>query len=219
MKLARSLVAAAAVLLALATSSAAVTIDSVGDAFDVAFDGSIETETVAGLSAAATFTVTALDGAAGVVTFEIVLRNTTDASLWQRARVSAIGFDVSSELLRAAASGLFSSALRGGRFPNRFGPVDVCAIDNRNNCSGGGSGGLRLGESGSLTMTLGFIGPIEQLDLTNFGIRWQSLTSHELRVCDASGTGHGTVPEPAPLALLGAATAALAATRLSPRRR
>lgn len=213
MKIVRSVVAAAAVLLALTTGSSAVTIDSVGDAFDVAFDGSIETESVAGLTAAATFTVTAFDAAAGVVAFEIALRNTADQEIWQHARVSAIGFDVSSDVVSAAASGLFSSAVRGGKFPNQFGPVDVCAIDNRNNCSGGRSGGLQLGESGSLSLTLGFAKPIDSLELTNFGVRYQSLGSHDLHFCDASGTGHGTVPEPASLAFLGAAAAALAVTR------
>lgn len=203
--------ALAALLLLPAGAANALSIDAVGDSFTVDFDGNVEGDTIAGLGASATFLVTELDAAAGRVVLEISLSNTADASLFSSARVSAIGFDVSGgELAAATASGLFRFAVLGGQFPNRFGPVDVCAIDNRNNCSGGGSGGVHVGESGVLTLTLSFAGPLGSLDLSNFGVRYQSLTAQALALCDASGTGSGTpVPEPRALALIGIAGLAL----------
>jgi hypothetical protein len=204
---ARALLAAA--LLTLATAANAVSVDSVGDAFSVSFDGNVETQPVAGLSASASFLVTEFDAASGHVVLQITLSNTTDAALWQGARVSAIGFDVSSPIVSAAASGLFSFAVTGSKFPNQFGAVDVCAIDNPNNCSGGQNGGIEIGENGVVTMTLDFAGPITSLELANFGVRYQSLDSEELGLEGDSGTGTGTVPEPRLLALLGAAGLAL----------
>lgn len=201
--------ALAATLLLLAPGANAISIDAVGDTFTVQFDGNVETEPVPGLGASATFLVTELDGAAGRVVLEISLSNTADAALWKSARVSAIGFDVDATLSGATASGLFSHAVTGGKFPNQFGPVDVCAIDNAHNCSGGGWGGVKLGQSGVITLTLQLAGPIAALDLTNFGVRYQSLTSRSLELCDASGTGTGTVPEPRALALLGVVGLAL----------
>jgi hypothetical protein len=202
--------ALAAALLSLATASSAVTIDSVGDTFGVVFDGNVETEQVAGLAASATFLVTEFDAAAGRVVLQISLSNTSNNGIWQSARVSAIGFDASEDIVSASATGLFAYAVTGGKFPNQFGPVDVCAIDNANNCSGGQNGGLHIGQSGVVTLTLQFAGPITALDLTNFGVRYQSLDSCDLEISGGSGTGSGdVVPEPRALALLGIAGLAL----------
>ena len=204
---ARALLAAAA--LSFATAANAVPVDSVGDTFTVNFDGNVATTSVAGLTASATFLVTEFDAAAGRVVLQISLTNTSSPSLWQSSRVSAVGFDVDGGLAGASASGLFQSAVTGGHFPNQFGPIDVCAIDNSNNCTGGRNGGLSLGQSGVVTMTLTFSGPISSLDLANFGVRYQSLNSSQLEISEGSGTGHGAVPEPRTLALLGAAGLAL----------
>lgn len=205
--------AAAATFVALAAPVLAVPIDSVGDTFRVEFDGNVAGNDVAGLTAAAAFLVTEFDAASGRVVLTIALENTTDASLWRSSRVSALGFDVSGDIETASTSGLFQRAVLGGKFPNQFGPVDVCVIDNAHNCSGGGNGGVTLGELGAITLTLDFAGPISSIDLTNFGVRYQSLTP--AGSCDdASGTGHGeVVPEPRLLALLGIAGLALAGRR------
>lgn len=208
MQSARALIAIAA--LCLAAAAGATPIDSVGDTFTVQFDGNVGGDDAPGLRALATVSVASFDAAGGRVVLDIALRNTSDASLWQSSRVSALGFDVNGDIRSASASGLFSFALLGGKLPNAFGPVDVCAVDNRNSCSGGRNGGLRLGESGGLRLTLTFVGPIGELDLTNFGVRYQSLASEELGFCGDSGTGHGTVPEPGLLALFALASAALA---------
>ncbi len=205
---------AAAALFALASPALAVPIDSVGDSFTVEFDGNVEGNDVAGLTASATFLVTEFDAASGRVVLAIELSNTTDTSLWSTARVSALGFDVSGDIETVSTSGLFQHAVVGGRFPNQFGPVDVCVIDNRNNCSGGRNGGVQIGENGSITLALNFAGPISSVDLSNFGVRYQSLTAPDFGCDEASGTGHGeVVPEPRLLGLLGIAGLALLSTR------
>ena len=203
-----------AALFALAAPALAVPIDSVGDTFAVEFDANVGTQDVAGLTASATFLMTEFDAAAGRVVLQISLENTSDAALWESARVSALGFDVNGGIASANTGGLFQHAVLGGQFPNQFGPVDVCVIDNANNCSGGGNGGVHIGESGVITLTLNFAGPISSLDLTNFGVRYQSLESDDLGFDGDSGTGSGdVVPEPRLLGLLGIAGLALAGTR------
>jgi hypothetical protein len=202
----------AAALLLLAAAADAVPIDAVGDTFRVDFDGNVATQPVPGLTASATFLVTELDAAAGRVVLQISLTNTTDPSLFRQSRVSALGFDVDASLASASASGLFGHAVLGGQFPNQFGPVDVCAIGNPNNCSGGRNGGVQIGQSGVVTLVLSFSGPIAALDLTNFGVRYQTIEPI-CKFVDDSGTGHGTVPEPHALALLGAAGLALLGRR------
>jgi hypothetical protein len=210
--LTRAVVAAA--LFAFAAPALAVPIDSVGDTFRVEFDGNVAGNDVAGLTASASFLVTEFDAASGRVVLEITLENTTDTSLWRTARVSALGFDVGRDIETASTSGLFQHAVLGGKFPNQFGPVDVCVIDNRNNCSGGRNGGVQIGKNGSITLALDLAGPISSVDLTNFGIRYQSLRSPGRGCDEASGTGHGAVvPEPRLLGLLGIAGLALAGTR------
>jgi hypothetical protein len=230
--LARAAFAAAAAALALASAAQAVSIgagcasgcapaagvavDGVGDAFSVQFDGSVERHATPGLTASASFLVTAFDGASGHVVLQITLTNTSDAALFDGARVSALGFDVDAALTGAASGGLFDHAVRGSSFPNGFGPVDVCAISNPNNCSGGRNAGLQIGQSGVFTLTLDFGGPLASLQLTNFGVRYQSIDPVG-RFVDDSGTGCGQpVPEPRALALAGAAGLALLGRKRRP---
>jgi hypothetical protein len=194
----------AAALLSFAAAAGAVPIDAVGDTFRVDFDGNVARQPTPGLTASATFLVTEFDGAGGRVVLQITLTNTTDPGLFRQSRVSALGFDVDVALKTASSTGLLDQAVLGGQFPNQFGPVDVCAIGNPNNCSGGRNAGAKIGQTGVFTLTLTFSGGVSSLDLTNFGVRYQTIEPVGCFV-DDSGTGHGTVPEPRLLALLGAA--------------
>jgi hypothetical protein len=206
----------AAALLSFAAAASAVPIDAVGDTFRVDFDGNVREQPTPGLTASATFLVTEFDADAGRVVLEITLTNTTEPELFGDSRVSALGFDIDADvdaiLISATSSGLFDAAVLGGKFPNQFGPIDVCAIGNPENCSGGRNAGGHLGETGVFTLVLNFEGPIGALDLTNCGVRYQAIEP----VCGVaadSGTGHGTVPEPRVLGLLGAAGLALLGRR------
>lgn len=204
---------AAALLFAAATASA-TPIDSVGDSFAVDFAGRAGSGTVPGLTARASFLVSEFDAATGHVVLEITLTNTTDASIWEGSRVSAIGFNVDQTVVSASSSGLFAHALTGGHFPRIRGPLDVCAVDSPTNCSRGGNGGVTIGQSGVIALTLEFGGPIASLDLSRFVVRYQALDSAQLSISRDSGVGEGAVvPEPRLLGLLGVAGLVLAGSR------
>ena len=208
--------ASLALALAIASPAAAATVNQVGDTFTANLFGNVATNPVPGLTATADFEVTAWTATS--ITFEITLTNTADAVIWQSARLSAIGFDTAPNISSATASGLFAYAVSGGSFPNGFGSVDVCAIDNMNNCAGGGSGGLNIGESGVVTLTLNFAAPVTSLDVTNIGIRWQSLDSKRLGISGGSGTRSETpyippVPEPSAAIVFGLGALLVGATR------
>ncbi len=55
-------------------------------------------------------------------------------------------------------------------------------------CSGGGSGGLTTGQTGTGTFTLNFSQPLSELTLSDFFVRYQSITGAG-NVTSASGAG------------------------------
>ncbi|MEX2206288.1 MAG: cistern family PEP-CTERM protein [Myxococcota bacterium] len=173
-----------------------MTVDSAGDSFTIDFGGNIEGDDVAGLTAQAVFEVESISG--NTLVLDVRLTNTSSI-LWETARVSAFGFDTDPSIASASLdSTVFSDVNLGGSFSNGFGSIDLCVINNRNNCNGGGSGGLDIGEFTNLTLTLNFAGPISAVELDNFGVRYQSLSSEALGFDDDSGTGAPTTPIPEP---------------------
>lgn len=197
-------VACALVLGAHSGPASAVTVDSVGDSFTVDFGGNIEGDDVLGLAAQAVIEVESLSGNSLVL--NVTLSNTSTV-LWETSRVSAFGFNTGPDLVSASLeSTVFSNVNTGGSFPNGFGSIDLCVINNRNNCSGGRGGGLSIGQSTVLTLTLNFSNPVTSVELDNFGVRYQSLSSETLGFDGDSGTGSPTtpgnpIPEPASTAL------------------
>lgn len=178
------------------SGASAVTVDSVGDSFTVNFGGNVEGVDVSGLSASALFEVTSISG--NTLVMDITLANTTSI-LWESARVSAFGFDTNPEIVSASVdSAVFSNVNLDGQFPNGFGSVDLCVINNRNNCNGGASGGLGIGGSTVVTLSLTFQNPVTAVELENFGVRYQSLTSSALGFDGDSGTGRPSNPIPEP---------------------
>lgn len=195
---ARTIVAAGCVIAfaAFAGSASAATVDSVGDSFTVDFGGNIGGTDVAGLSASAVVGVTSIVG--NTMVLDITLSNTSTV-LWESARVSAFGFNTNPEIVTASISStVYGNVNLGGQFPNGFGSVDLCVINNRNNCTGGGSGGLTIGQSTTMRLTLNFAAPVTTVELDNFGVRYQSLTSNVLGFTGASGTGRPSSPIPEP---------------------
>ncbi|MFA7586452.1 MAG: cistern family PEP-CTERM protein, partial [Novosphingobium sp.] len=122
-----------------------------------------------------------------------------------------------------SATGAFSFATLNSTYPNGIGAIDVCFKDARTgSCAGGGSGGLTIGQSGSGSFTLMFSQPVTSLTLSDFYVRYQSITGVN-GVGSASGAGTVTstggstggtdVPEPGMIGLLGGGLIALAMLR------
>jgi hypothetical protein len=114
-------------------------------------------------------------------------------------------------------------------YPNGIGSVDVCFKDaSTGSCAGGGGGGLDIGQTGSGTFALGFSSPVSSLTLSDFYVRYQSISGVP-GISSASGAGTlssttsssstsgGTpVPEPGMLGLFGAGVIGLAFVRRRP---
>ncbi|MBD2003089.1 MULTISPECIES: cistern family PEP-CTERM protein [Cyanophyceae] len=183
-------------------SGDSVTIDSndINQSFNVFFDGSINENNVSGLSSEAVFTFLGFKkvGSNTEAAFDILLKNTSSGGI--TSRTSALGFDVNLPLLgvgqpsgseNTRVSGLFTND-RSGQFPNGFGDIDVC-FTNGNTCQGGSNGGVTTGNSGTFSPILAFSGSVNTFTLSNFGVRYQSITGS----IGGSGTGQGT-PSPSP---------------------
>lgn len=212
-------------LLLAATASSAgslQSVDSVGDTFTINFNGIVDygnpqTATVMpGLSATGQFTIMSWTYNATTlkttVSFDIVIDNTSNASIWQNAVVTSIGFDTDPNALSGTSTGVFTKFVSGGFFPTgaQF-SVEYCASGNKNNCNGPGNTPLNVNNlNGTATVTMTFAGNISNLDFSNFGIRWQALGSTQLGLSSGSGIGVETtppvtppIPEPAAMAVFG----------------
>jgi hypothetical protein len=200
----------------------AATVTAVGDAFSVGFNGIVDVADVPtvmpGLSATSEFTVTSWSYDAGAdeteVSFDVLITNTSDASIWQSAVVTSIGFNTDPDAVAGSSSGVFDEFVIGGSFPTGAGfTVEYCASGNHNNCNGPGNTPLNVGQFGTASITLTLAGNVGELDLTDFGIRWQALASTQLGIADGSGIGTNTppIPEPGAMALFGIGALAVGA--------
>ena len=201
----------------------AITIGSgnVGQSWDFAFNGYSGSTTVAGLTSTAKFTLTGVTPTS--YTFNYSLSNTTSDPV--NSRVSGFAFNTDPNISSATSTGAFSYTTLGGNYPNGIGSVDVCFKDaSTGSCAGGGSGGLFDGQTGIGSFTLNFAQPLTSLTLSDFFVRYQSITGAG-NISSGSGTGTLTstggststggtpVPEPGMVGLLGAALAGLALAR------
>lgn len=208
----------AALLAANPALAEAITLDSgdVGQSFDLAFNGFSDATTINGLTSKATFTLTGLT--ANSYTFSYSLSNTTSGSL--SSRVSGFGFNTDPDISSATSTGAFSYTTLNGSYPNAIGAIDVCFKDAKTgSCAGGGSGGVATGSTGTGSFTLNFSQPLTSLTLSDFYVRYQSITgAGNVTSASGSGTLTGTsggvtststssggtaVPEPGMLVLFG----------------
>lgn len=204
----------------------AITLDGgdVGQSYSFGFNGFSSGTNVDGLTAAATFTLTAVTS--NSYTFSYSLANTTSSPL--TSRVSSFAFNTDPNISSATATGAFSYTTLNSSYPNGIGSVDVCFKDARTGaCSGGGSGGISTGATGTGSFTLNFASALTSLTLSDFFVRYQSITGAG-GITSASGAGTLTgssggtttttsggtqVPEPGVIGLLGGALLAVGLMR------
>jgi hypothetical protein len=175
--------------------SIGVGLTDIGKSFQVSFDGNVATQNVSDLTSLATFTFQGFEniGSFTQAKFDIDLKNTSTGAI--ASRTSVLGFDTDLALQNAsvATGGLFSNAILNGSLPNQFGALDVCFTDG-NNCQGGQNGGAASGQnSQTFSAKLAFNQGVSQFALSNFGVRYQSISGTNL---GTSGTGKGTVKPP-----------------------
>ncbi|QLE54373.1 cistern family PEP-CTERM protein [Nostoc sp. TCL26-01] len=193
--------------------SVTITAADINKSFNIDFNGNVSTQNVQGLSSTAIFkflgfnTVGSGANTRTEAAFNIDLTNTSSNGI--TSRTSVLGFNTSLPLRGVGStntsgntrtSGLFNQD-RTGQLPNQFGNLDVCFLNrngNGGNCSGGGNGGVSTGDpTGTFSPILAFNGNINTFTLSNFGVRYQSITGTGL---GTSGTGRGfyTPPPPPP---------------------
>ena len=191
MKIGKVLVAGAAAFLAAATANAniiTVDEDDIGNVYSVNYDGFSDGSIIEGLTGEADFTLTAFDGTS--VTFDYAVTNTSGDPI-DTSRISIFGFNTDPNISGATVSGDFNQTAYDSNVPSGFGSVDVCFKDAGGpNCSGGGSTGVQIGETATGSLTLSFSSAIDQLTLSDFFVRYQSISGGN---APSSAIGRGTV--------------------------
>ena len=228
MSLIRMLIPAAALVsIALGATPAmadAITLSAadVGNSYTFNYDGFSGSTPISGLTASTTFSLTGTS--ANSYSFSYNVANTTSSPL--TSRVSSFAFNTDPTISSANSTGAFSYTTLDSSYPNGIGAVEVCFKDAATgSCSGGGNGGLAQGATGAGSFTLNFSSPLSSLTLSDFFVRYQSITGAG-NVTSASGAGFRTstvgttttsggttVPEPGMLGMMAGGIAALALLR------
>lgn len=187
--------AMSAALFMSAPAQAAHLFDENGDSAEVVFDGfsGSPSNTIAGLSASLRLTLVSGAQTRGYL-FSYVLKNTSTSG-GPQSRVSGFAFDSAPDVRLVATLGEFSNVILNGRYPNGIGDVEVC-LTGSNSCQGGGRLGATLGDPASGFFLLGFDRAPSSVTLSDFYVRYQSLSGLN-RVTSASGQEvAAAVPEP-----------------------
>ena len=194
----------AAAALAASPASAMSFVDA-GDSVVINYNGIVDGDVVNGLTSSLTLTFLGFTG--NNANFSYQLSNTSSGAI-TASRLSSFGFDVETANFSFANSSETSSIFtkrNSGQFPqpnDGGGPRDFC-MSAGPNCGGGG-GGVLIGNSESAGFTLAFTSLPSMVELSNFAVRYQSITGAQ---GGNSGIGVGTpsvdaVPEPATWAMM-----------------
>jgi hypothetical protein len=198
----------------------------IGTSFTLDYNGFSSGTTISGLTGSTTFTLTGITG--NTYNFDYTVSNTSSAPV-TGSRISSFAFNTDPTIASASSTGAYSYTTLSSTYPNGIGSVDVCFKDaSTGSCAGGGGGGLDIGQTGSGTFALGFSSPVSSLTLSDFYVRYQSISGVP-GISSASGAGTlssttsssstsgGTpVPEPGMLGLFGAGVIGLAFARRRP---
>ncbi|WP_404790753.1 cistern family PEP-CTERM protein [Altericista sp. CCNU0014] len=181
--------------------------DLAGTDFDVFFyDGYIDGVLTPGLTSKATFSLLEdFDLSDNKQSFGVTITNTSDPSIFNRVRLSGLGFNTNPELtgasIKTQGTGFDIKAVLDSKVPQKpitGGKLDVCFTAGVS-CTGGGGNGIELGSSYSFETLLSFVNPPTNfLTFDNFVTRYQSI-DFKNGAQGQSGVGVGTVPTPAML--------------------
>lgn len=212
--------AASAMLFAAAPAMAEpITFSSanIGQSYTLTYDGFADGTTIDGLTSSTSFKLTGISGSE--YSFDYSVANTSSAPI-TGSRLSGLAFNTDPNIASATSTGAFAYTTLNSNYPNGIGTVDVCFKDAQTgSCAGGAGGGLTIGQSGTGSFTLSFSQPISSLTLSDFFVRYQSITGTNNPPGSASGQGTlsststssgGTaVPEPGMVALFASGLAGL----------
>ena len=179
-------IAIAALLSASAASANIITVGSgdVGQSYTVNYDGFSDGKVIDGLTGQTTFKLTGVTG--NSYSFDYQVANTSSDPI-DSSRISIFGFNTDPNISSASSTGLFDQ-VASGNVPSGFGQVDLCFKGaGGNNCSGGAGEGVQMGDSTGGSFTLSFSEALDQLSLSNFFVRYQSINE------TGSAIGRGTV--------------------------
>jgi len=169
--------------------------DSNGDQADITFNGfsGNSASVINGLSSKLRLTLVSGVGTKQYV-FKYTLTNTSTAG-GSDSRVSGFAFNSNPDVRAVLTKGEFDKILTSGNYPNGIGKVEVC-LTGSNACAGGGGDGAELGDPATGLFTLTYALSQSSVKLSDFYVRYQSLSG--LRGV-TSATGQevtSAVPEP-----------------------
>jgi len=151
----------------------------------------------------------------------VAVANLTSAALFPSGRLTAFGFNIFPDASSVGDNSAVFDTFLNSNFPS-FQTVDVCASTGPT-CAGGGGGDLAPGATNTFTLTLTLnTDNATSIDLGAnsvgapelFDFKWQTDIGSFESQCTFNGTcGSTRVPEPASLAIFGAALAGLGLIR------
>lgn len=151
-----------------------------------------------GLASTVLYRLTDVNDAKTQWTFDYEVFNASIAPV--QSRVSLIGFDVGPNISSGVASNDLFTKVKSGNVPI-IGNREVC-LTTKNNCSGGGNGGLLRGETDGGSFTLNFAASTDTLTMTNPFVRYQSLDFPGKNGSSGVGLPVAWVPEPSTWAMM-----------------
>ena len=149
----------------------------------------------AGVGATAAFRIDSYAFNAGTnltsVGFTVGLRNDTIAP--NSSRISVLGFATNPNifLIGSDATGSFDD-VNTGSFPQPFPVIEACVLDEQNDTCNNGVGGPTNGQVIFFSLVLAFPGNLASIQMSDFGVRYQSLNIPSLGITGGSGVGIGT---------------------------
>jgi hypothetical protein len=220
----------ALLLLAAPAFGASVVLTGAGQTWSLYYNGIVDingTATVVqGLSARVDYNLTGLSYDAGsnitYLNMDIVISNTSDAAIWQKATLGGVAFDTDPNAIKmgSAATGAFGYIAFNKVLPGSTGfGVEICASGYQNSCDTNYQFGVDIGATGTSSLQLAFMGNVlnSPITLSAFAVRWSDLLSGQYGfLLPVTGNGYGVpvtppIPEPSAAAVFALGAVALAA--------